>query len=226
MRRSFTLFSIVVHAIVISAALLAQVLAVGALPTPHQPILFESAQFMPIDIHAAETARRRRRPAPAIPFRLNAAPVVAPTGVIDETGRESDPAPAPMGDDPRRRERTAVRRSTGSATWRSCSCRRRRRLNRRAPMRLHSGMKTPVKIVDVPPIYPTIARSAHIQGVVILEAVLDAKGRVESVRVLRSMPTLDQAAVDAVQQWRFTPALLNGQPVPVVMTVTVNFTLQ
>ena len=87
-------------------------------------------------------------------------------------------------------------------------------------------MKTPVKIVDVPPIYPTLSRNAHIQGVVILEAVLDAKGRVESVRVLRSVPTLDQAAVDAVQQWRFTPALLNGQPVPVVMTVTVNFTLQ
>ena len=94
-----------------------------------------------------------------------------------------------------------------------------------APMHLHSGMKAPVKVVDVPPIYPVISRSAHIQGVVILEAVLDAKGNVTSVRVLRSVPTLDQAAVDAVQQWRFTPALLNGQPVPVVMTVTVNFTL-
>ena len=64
------------------------------------------------------------------------------------------------------------------------------------------------------------------QGVVILEAVIDAKGAVASVRVLRSIPLLDQAAVDAVQQWRFTPALLNSEPVPVVMTVTVNFTLQ
>ena len=60
----------------------------------------------------------------------------------------------------------------------------------------------------------------------ILEAVLDAQGQVESVRVLRSIPQLDRAALDAVQQWRFTPALLNGQAVPVVMTVTVNFTLQ
>ena len=50
MRRSFTLCSIVVHAIVISAALLAQVLAVGALPTPHQPILYESARVIPIDV--------------------------------------------------------------------------------------------------------------------------------------------------------------------------------
>ena len=82
-----------------------------------------------------------------------------------------------------------------------------------------------MKVVDVPPVYPEISRRAHIQGVVILEAVLDAKGNVASVRVLRSVPTLDQAAIDAVQQWRFSPALLNGQPVPVVMTVTVNFTL-
>ena len=60
----------------------------------------------------------------------------------------------------------------------------------------------------------------------ILEAVIDAQGRVASVRVLRSIALLDQAAVDAVRQWRFTPALLNAEPVPVVMTVTVNFKLQ
>jgi protein TonB len=87
-------------------------------------------------------------------------------------------------------------------------------------------MKAPVKTVHVAPVYPAIAQSARVQGVVILEAVLDARGRVDSVRVLRSIPLLDQAAVDAVQQWRFTPALLNGQAVPVVMTVTVDFTLQ
>ena len=74
--------------------------------------------------------------------------------------------------------------------------------------------------------YPAIAQSARVQGVVILEAVLDANGRVDSVRVLRSIPLLDQAAVDAVRQWRFTPALLNNEAVPVVMTVTVNFALQ
>ena len=54
----------------------------------------------------------------------------------------------------------------------------------------------------------------------------NAQGGIESVRVLRSIPVLDQAAVDAVQQWRYTPGLLNGQAVPVVMTVTVNFRLQ
>ena len=86
-------------------------------------------------------------------------------------------------------------------------------------------MQAPRKVFNVDPIYPRIAESAHIGGVVILEAVIDARGRVESVRVLRSLPLLDQAAVDAVKQWIFTPALVNGTPVPVVMTVTVNFEL-
>jgi periplasmic protein TonB len=65
-----------------------------------------------------------------------------------------------------------------------------------------------------------------VEGVVILEAVIDAQGRVASVRVLRSIALLDQAAVEAVRKWRFTPAFLNDEPVPVVMTVTVDFTLQ
>jgi len=223
MRRSFTLFSIVVHAIVISAALLAQVFAVGALPTPHQPVLYESASVMPIDVPLPKP-RVVASASTSDPVSLSAAPVIAPTGVIDETGHEGDPAPAPG------RMIPGVESGPSSGID---------GIGNMAvvqlpppppepvrPIHLHSGMKTPVKIVDVPPIYPTLSRNAHVQGVVILEAVLDAKGRVESVRVLRSVQTLDQAAVDAVQQWRFTPALLNGQPVPVVMTVTVNFTLQ
>jgi periplasmic protein TonB len=94
------------------------------------------------------------------------------------------------------------------------------------PIHLHSGIRAPQKIVDVAPVYPAFAQQARKEGVVILETVIDAHGGVESVRVQRSVALLDQAAVDAVRQWRFTPALLNGQAVPVVMTVTVNFTLQ
>ena len=57
-------------------------------------------------------------------------------------------------------------------------------------------------------------------------ATIGADGRVKDAKVLRSIPLLDQAALDAVKQWQFTPTLLNGVPVPVIMTVTVNFTLQ
>ena len=86
-------------------------------------------------------------------------------------------------------------------------------------------MQAPTKIVDVAPTYPQLARTARVEGVVILEAVIDASGRVATVRVLRSIPLLDQAAVTAVRQWQFTPTRLNGEAVPIVMTVTVNFTL-
>jgi periplasmic protein TonB len=75
-------------------------------------------------------------------------------------------------------------------------------------------------------VYPSIARAAHVKGIVILEAVIDAHGNVTSVQVLRSNPLLDQAAVDAVRQWRYMPARLNGQPIAVVVTVTINFSMQ
>jgi protein TonB len=62
--------------------------------------------------------------------------------------------------------------------------------------------------------------------VVIIEATIGADGTVTDSRVLRSIPLLDEAAIDAVRQWVFTPTLINGVPVPVIMTVTVQFTLQ
>jgi protein TonB len=64
-----------------------------------------------------------------------------------------------------------------------------------------------------------------VQGVVILEATIGPRGDVTAVRVLRGIPLLDQAAIDAVKQWTYEPTLLNGVPVPVIMTVTVNYKL-
>jgi len=87
------------------------------------------------------------------------------------------------------------------------------------------GNKQPTKTKHVNPTYPPIAQSARVQGVVIIEAVIGPTGKVQEARVLRSIPLLDQAALDAVRQWEFTPTLLNNQPVPVIMTVTVQFTL-
>jgi TonB family protein len=94
------------------------------------------------------------------------------------------------------------------------------------PIRVGGNVKTPAKIRDVRPVYPQEALDAGVSGVVILEVVIDSLGLVKSVRVLRSIPLLDQAALDAVRQWQFTPTLLNGVAVPVIMTVTVNFTQQ
>ena len=95
-----------------------------------------------------------------------------------------------------------------------------------APVRVGGAIKQPSKVKDVKPVYPPIAQSARVQGIVIVEATIGPDGRVKDAKVLRSIPLLDQAALDAVKQWQFTPTLLNGVPVPVIMTVTVNFTLQ
>jgi len=95
-----------------------------------------------------------------------------------------------------------------------------------APVRVGGNIKTPAKIVNVSPVYPPEAQAAGISGVVILEAVIDTQGSVRNTKVLRSIPALDQAALDAVKEWRFQPTMLNGAPVPVIMTVTVNFTVQ
>ena len=92
-------------------------------------------------------------------------------------------------------------------------------------IRVGGTVRPPQKIKDVRPLYPPDARDARVQGVVILDVRIEADGRVGQARVLRSIPMLDQAALDSVQQWEFTPTLLNGVPTPIVMTVTVQFML-
>lgn len=92
-------------------------------------------------------------------------------------------------------------------------------------VRVGGQIKEPKKIRNESPSYPDIAKQARVQGIVILECTISPQGKVTDVKILRGIPLLDQAAVDAVKQWVYTPTLLNGVPVPVIMTVTVNFKL-
>lgn len=94
------------------------------------------------------------------------------------------------------------------------------------PVRIGGGIRAPAKIRDVKPVYPPIAQSARIQGVVIIEALLAADGTVADARVLRSIPPLDGAALDAVRQWVFTPTEVDGVAQAAIITLTVNFSLQ
>ena len=94
-----------------------------------------------------------------------------------------------------------------------------------AAIRVGGDIKEPRKIKDVKPVYPDDARAARIQGIVIMEVIIGQDGSVSDAQVIRSVPMLDQAALEAVRQWGFTPTLLNGMPVSVIMTVTVNFSL-
>ncbi len=97
----------------------------------------------------------------------------------------------------------------------------------RAPVRVGGQITTPALLHRVEPVYPDIAATAHVGGIVILEAVVKADGCVESVRVLRSRhPLLDEAAVAALKQWQYSPLVLNGIPTPFVLTVTFTFNVQ
>jgi protein TonB len=92
-----------------------------------------------------------------------------------------------------------------------------------AAIKVGGRISQPVKIKDVAPVYPAIARSTRVAGAVTIEATIGTDGKVVDAQVVRSVPLLDQAALDAVQQWEYTPTLLNGKPVPITITVTINF---
>lgn len=93
------------------------------------------------------------------------------------------------------------------------------------PVVLQAGMKPPVVVSRVDPRYTEAARKVGLQGIVVVEAVIDERGRVAQVKVLRGLPLgLEEAAVAAVRQWRFEPATtLDGRPVKVYYNLTVNF---
>ena len=95
-----------------------------------------------------------------------------------------------------------------------------------AAIRVGGKIEPPIKMNDVKPVYPAIAQNAGVTGAVIIEATIGPDGKVIDAKVLRSIPLLDQAALDAVRQWEYRPTILNGVAVPVIMTVTINFKRQ
>ena len=92
-----------------------------------------------------------------------------------------------------------------------------------APVRVGGTIKTPARIQDAEPVLPETAQQAGVRGVVIVEIIIGPDGRVTDAKVLRSIPLLDAAAIATARQWRYEPTMLNGAPVPVIMTATVNF---
>jgi TonB family protein len=94
------------------------------------------------------------------------------------------------------------------------------------PVRVGGPILPPRKIKDVKPSYPADAQRANVTGVVIIEVTIGTDGKVRDAVVLRSVPMLDAAALEAVRQWEFTVTTVNDRPVPVIMTVTVSFAMQ
>jgi protein TonB len=93
-------------------------------------------------------------------------------------------------------------------------------------LRAGRDVTPPAKLSGNPPIYPPLGRQARVEGDVVIECTIDPSGRVVNATVTRSIPLLDEAALTAVQGWRYRPTLVDGVPVPVLMTVTVRFRIR
>ena len=214
--------SIAVHVFVVVAVLLATAIAPDILPTPREALAFyEPSRLIDIELPPPPPPRGilPTREVPTV--SPNAAPLVAPTAIVPESWtpvfeRASDGVvngalPSDFGTNI-----VSVPDAPPAAVVTAPP----------PPRRVGGAIKAPVKVVNVPPAYPELAQRTRVEDVVILETVIDESGNVTSARVLRGHPLLNEAALDAVQRWKFTPARLNDEAIPVVMTVTVQFKLQ
>jgi periplasmic protein TonB len=224
-RNAYVPLSIATHLVLVAAAVVVPLFAPNVLPAPATTLMaFISRDVQPPPAPAAPLARAssaRSEAPPNADTNPFAAPVVSPATVAPEgvgemtkgliqgveggvgnvldgaLGTRVDLPPPP----PPRAEPDEPRRVGGIIT-------------------------KPTKIHDVMPVYPAIAQSSRVSGLVIIEATIGPRGDVLDAAVLRGHPLLDAAALNAVRQWRFTPTLLNGKAIAVVMTVTVDFKLR
>jgi len=221
-RASLIPVSIAVHAVALSALVIAPILADGDLPEPARamPIYVEvKVPTLPPLPPRHDPAPPRTSPTPS--SNPDAAPLVMPDRITPErveSDVQSEPSLEEVGFG-----RTGV---VGTVPGAVVSNYLPAPPTPRGPVRISDGIRAPRKIKDVPPRYPVLAQQARVQGTVIVEAVIGVDGRVKETRVLQSVSLLDHAALEAVNQWVFSPTLLNGEPVPVVMTVTVEFRLR
>ncbi len=94
-----------------------------------------------------------------------------------------------------------------------------------APLHISSGVSKGLLLTPIQPVYPAIARAAHVQGEVVMEAVISKAGKIESLHAISGPPMLRDAALAAVEAARYRPYLLNGEPVEVNTIITVIFQL-
>jgi periplasmic protein TonB len=224
-RPSVLLISICIHAIVLAVVATAPWWSpVTNWPMPREVMAFSEsprvAQLQDIELPPATRARTSNSAPSSTVVDPELAPVVPSMGIVPETEREGigrSGASFVEAPGPGLVEGFGVSSTPPPPVQ--------PRSQDPPPQHVGGLIRPPTKVVHVAPQYPALARASHVQGVVIIAATIDSNGNVESATVLRSIPLLDQAALDAVRQWKFTPTLLNGVAVPVIMTVTVNFEL-
>jgi protein TonB len=211
--------SIAAHLVVLLLLLIVPLAADIALPLPDKG-LPEFIRVAPAPPPPVEFTPAARRSSPSVVANPDIVPTVAPTTIAPEAtppGPQFDVQIGPPGGMPAGvGDGVGVTPSIPTPPTEP---------SRPTTVRVAQLPGPPHKIVDVRPVYPDIARRARVEGTVILESVLDTSGNVTELRVIRSVPLLDQAALDAVRQWRYTPTIYGGRPVSVLMTITIRFTL-
>jgi len=220
-RSSLLVASALVHATLIVLLVLAAILVPDVLPRPHAAGLDwdpTTGIVSLVDVPLPPPPPRVSTP-PVTTVTPDAVPLEAPRGISSE----APPAPAPTPE-----QGLVTGREFGnelSVAAPPPAAPTPPPPAPREPVRVFGGVSAPMKVQDVAPVYPVMARTTGVQGIVIIEATIDSSGNVVATKVLRSVPLLDAAAVDAVRQWKYAPARLNGESIPVLITVTVNFVL-
>ena len=214
--------SIAAHAVILGGLVVVPLMATGVLPSPQSVMMYVAPPIVPPppDLPRPTPPPAVATPQPVVIPNPAVAPVVEPSRINPEPLGLPAPTLSSVGTVPA--TTFGVPGGTGPAP--AFTPPPPPPVTR--PLPIGGQIREPAKIHHVAPVYPPIAQSAKVSGIVIIEATIGRDGSVIETKVLRSVPLLDRAALDAVRQWRFTPTLLNGVPVPIVMTVTVNFELR
>ena len=216
-RKWYTLpLSFLIHTSIVAVLVVVPLIATDVLPTPRTGMEFVTP-YVPA-VPAAPPVRRQT-PSPVAPSTPAGAPVVAPDTIGVESGVVFEPGDLAT---------SGIETITFGIDASQIGAEMPPVAPPAAiePIPIGGQIKTPIRTKYVAPTYPDLARGARVQGVVIIEAIIGADGKVEQARVVRPQPLLDEAALSAVRAWEYTPTLLNGSPTPVIMTVTVVFKLQ
>ena len=212
--------SLVVHVVIVLAILILPITAAFDLPgvyTALPPVMLASVTPPPPPPPITAPA-----PVTPVPVAVQTVPLEAPEGVREEVPRPvAAPPPSPLGVPGGTGAIPNVGIGIGSSTLTVPPP-----PGDQTPRRVGGDIKPPERTLYKAPLYPPAAQAARIEGMVILEAIIDDKGVVQNVRVIKSVPLLDRAAIEAVPQWRYTPTRLNGTAIPLIMSVTVTFTLK
>jgi len=210
--------SFLVHTTVMAILIVAPLVATDVLPMPRTVLHYIDNDFMPV-VPSPPPAAPRPDAAPSSAAGPAGVPVVAPDTIGSEPGVIFEPGAIDT------QSLEGLVGGLGNAQ-NIVEAPPTPIVEPVAPVRRGGEIRPPSRTKYVPPEYPEIARKAHVDGIVIIEAIIGIDGRVENARVLRSIPLLDEAALAAVRAWEYRPTLLNGRPTPVIMTVTVRFDLR